>query len=351
MISIVIPTFNRSSNLIKTVKSILSQQYKDVEIIIVDNGPSTDDTFDKIKTLYKGTRIRYIRTSLSGVTYGRNLGNSIAQGEIIIQMDDDVTLIDTQTLNLVKRIIENESIDILGVLELNSKEDAERVIQKQTAIGGNRKIRINSLLTNIGHISSFYNISTGFEKLINMPKGIYHVDSFRSCFMAYKSSVLMKLANWDINYIAVGSRMGIREETDFLLRAKRHGFRVCYTNITAIWHRAGMRDESLSQRQRGIQRDFYYASAHTYMAVRDLLEQRRYGIFFSWLLYQLFLGGTKNPGLAKAFRKGGLTSTLWNFGGFWYGFLFAITHKRRLNIDLNECLLSDEFLADGVIET
>ena len=44
MISIVVPTFNRSHLLIETVKSILNQTYKDFELIVISDGAPVDDS-------------------------------------------------------------------------------------------------------------------------------------------------------------------------------------------------------------------------------------------------------------------------------------------------------------------
>jgi len=85
-VSVVIPAYNKVSLTIKAVESILSQSYKNIEIIVVDDG-STDDTrgslvpyADKIKYAYKNN---------GGACSARNLGINLAQGEYIGLLDCD----------------------------------------------------------------------------------------------------------------------------------------------------------------------------------------------------------------------------------------------------------------------
>jgi glycosyltransferase involved in cell wall biosynthesis len=335
-ISVVIPTFNRSADLIDTIRSILNQDFQRIEVIIVDNGPSTDDTYKKIKLILDDPRVRYFRTHLQGVTFGRNLGNSLAKGTLIIQMDDDVTLIDPKTLGIVNSLFKNSSLDILGVMELKNEEDFEIFMLKE-GVSGNW-ICVDNVLADTGQIDFLYNISTGYENFLRMPKGIYRIDSFRSCFLAYKSSVLSKIGNWDLNYISVGSKMGIREETDLLIRAKRKGLNIYYTNLTGIWHRAGKRDSSLTRRQGGLGRVFYCASAHSYMVVKDMIEQGRLWNMVKWLPFQLFWGAAKNPGMITALRQGGPLACLMTFLGFWYGLMFGMFQERKLTLDVTEVI-------------
>lgn len=58
-LSVIVPTFNRSSLLQKAVQSILNQDFKDLEIIISDDN-SSDDTKSVVENLQKSDkRIKY----------------------------------------------------------------------------------------------------------------------------------------------------------------------------------------------------------------------------------------------------------------------------------------------------
>ncbi|HEX8332302.1 MAG TPA: glycosyltransferase family 2 protein [Segetibacter sp.] len=92
-ISIIIPTLNRANTLRRTLTSIQGQSdLNGVEIIVVDNG-STDDTAEAVKEFISpnGT-LHYHYDAEPGLLTGRHLGASVAKGNILCFLDDDVEL-------------------------------------------------------------------------------------------------------------------------------------------------------------------------------------------------------------------------------------------------------------------
>lgn len=87
MISVVIPTYNRSSLIKRAAQSVLAQTYKDIELIIVDDG-STDDTAEVVASL-NDFRVRYVYQKNSGACVARNNGVDHASGEYIAFHDSD----------------------------------------------------------------------------------------------------------------------------------------------------------------------------------------------------------------------------------------------------------------------
>src|SRR5690349_17003226 len=85
-VSIIIPTFNRSSRLINAIESALRQTYTDFEIMVVDDG-STDDTRERLKP-YVG-RIRYVYQQNRGASAAKNKGIALATGKWVSILDDD----------------------------------------------------------------------------------------------------------------------------------------------------------------------------------------------------------------------------------------------------------------------
>ncbi len=92
MLSVIIPTYNRSSFLGEAIQSVLDQEFFrahpdfSYEIIVVDDG-STDNTKQVISSF--GKRVNYHYQKHKGVSVARNLGLELAQGDRIAFLDSD----------------------------------------------------------------------------------------------------------------------------------------------------------------------------------------------------------------------------------------------------------------------
>jgi glycosyltransferase involved in cell wall biosynthesis len=87
-VSVVIATYNRAGFIPETIDSVLGQRFKDLEVIVVDDG-STDGT-RRVLQPYK-SRIKYIYQENRGPSAARNLGTLHAKGSwISIQDSDDL---------------------------------------------------------------------------------------------------------------------------------------------------------------------------------------------------------------------------------------------------------------------
>ncbi|MBE3667213.1 hypothetical protein BOO35_19340 [Vibrio navarrensis] len=90
LVSVYITTHNRAGLLVRAVKSVLNQTYKNVEIIISDDG-SSDDTKQKVLDLQKKHKnIVYVRNEVpKGANNARNNALRVANGKYISGLDDD----------------------------------------------------------------------------------------------------------------------------------------------------------------------------------------------------------------------------------------------------------------------
>ncbi|WP_290146496.1 glycosyltransferase family 2 protein [Paramuribaculum intestinale] len=89
MISVIIPAFNVEQYISECLDSILRQQYKDIEIIVINDG-STDCTLDiLIEYSSKYSNIIIIDQENSGQSTARNKGIKEAKGEYIVFVDSD----------------------------------------------------------------------------------------------------------------------------------------------------------------------------------------------------------------------------------------------------------------------
>ena len=87
LVSIIIPVYNGSNYVGEAIDSALAQTYKNIEVIIVNDG-STDNTEDIVKS-YKDKRISYFKKENGGVSTALNLGIKKAKGEYISWLSHD----------------------------------------------------------------------------------------------------------------------------------------------------------------------------------------------------------------------------------------------------------------------
>jgi glycosyltransferase involved in cell wall biosynthesis len=85
-VSIIIPTFNRSTLVLNAIDSVLNQTFRDFELIVIDDG-STDDTCEKLQPYAEA--IRYHRQENRGVSAAQNKGVELARGRWISILGSD----------------------------------------------------------------------------------------------------------------------------------------------------------------------------------------------------------------------------------------------------------------------
>lgn len=89
LISVVIPAFNRADTIQKCIESVLAQTYRNIEVIVVDDG-SSDNTPDLVDLIEDSRVCKCIRLqSNNGACYARNKGAEAAKGAYIAFQDSD----------------------------------------------------------------------------------------------------------------------------------------------------------------------------------------------------------------------------------------------------------------------
>src|SRR4051794_29018143 len=89
MISIIVPVYNTQRYLSRCIDSILKQSYKDLEIILIDDG-STDNSLSVCQEYAsRDKRIKVLQKGNGGQGTARNMGLDICKGEYIGFVDSD----------------------------------------------------------------------------------------------------------------------------------------------------------------------------------------------------------------------------------------------------------------------
>jgi len=109
-VAVIIPVYNSSSFLDECIKSIISQTYKNIEIILINDG-STDNSLEIIKKYAtEDNRIRYYSIKNSGVSTARNTGLKMCTSSKVIFVDSDDMIVP----NLVEQLVRNsQNVDFV----------------------------------------------------------------------------------------------------------------------------------------------------------------------------------------------------------------------------------------------
>lgn len=116
LVSVVIPCHNQECFLPACLQSLLAQDYRPLEIIVVDDG-STDASAEVVKTFQKkqrnGLAVKYLYQSNQGAPYARNCGCRQANGEFIQFLDGDDVLFKDKILPQVDLFKELRDADVV----------------------------------------------------------------------------------------------------------------------------------------------------------------------------------------------------------------------------------------------
>ena len=110
--SIIIPVYNRPEELKELILSISKQSFKNLEVIIVDDG-SQISSIEIFQNFKKKLNISYFFTKNQGPALARNFGVKNANGEWIIFFDSDCT-IPNNYFKILEKFLNNNFIDFFG---------------------------------------------------------------------------------------------------------------------------------------------------------------------------------------------------------------------------------------------
>lgn len=207
-VSIIVAVKNESKTIKSCIDSLLTLDYPEYEIIIVDNN-STDNTLDILQTY--GDKIQILKHSTPGPSSCRNLGVKYSKGAFIAFIDGDCIA----SPNWLKELMKGFDLQDFGNIG---------------SVGGSQKSPEND--TYIGKIINLFFASVGFisDYVKSKSKGIIKVSHNPSCNVIYKREVFDKLL------LGFHENLWPGEDVEFDYRVVKQGYVILYNPEAVVYH-------------------------------------------------------------------------------------------------------------------
>jgi glycosyltransferase involved in cell wall biosynthesis len=181
-LSVIIPVYNREKFIEKCVRSIMAQSFKDLEIIVVNDG-STDSSRDIVANLAKkDTRIKIVDEPQSGVATARANGLKAAHGTYIMWCDSDDFFDKTMCAEMVAAI-KKERVDVVACgmkIVYQTKKDQHGIEDYvKLKFKGKQKLTLDVIVrTDVSLPTKIFKKSIIDKYGISFPLGLHFEDAY-----------------------------------------------------------------------------------------------------------------------------------------------------------------------------
>ncbi|NFG60722.1 glycosyltransferase [Clostridium sp. CMCC3677] len=203
LVSVIVPIYKVEKYLIRCVESIQKQTYKNLEIILVDDG--SPDSCGKMcdELAEKDKRIKVIHKVNGGLSDARNVGIEVAKGEYLVFVDSDDWL-DLDMIELLYNLCEQRDAEIAECSYRNLYMDG--IIEETRCTA--EIIEADSLLALEGMLDWKYFKPVAWNKLykksvfkdVRYPKGKIHEDEFTTYKYIYNANKIVYVDVSKYNY-------------------------------------------------------------------------------------------------------------------------------------------------------
>ena len=232
--SIIIPVYNRPDELDELLDSLTRQQYRDFEVIVVEDG-SAKTARDVVEKYLPQLRVQYFFIENVGQGFARNYGFAQAQGDYLIVFDSD-TIIPPHYLKTVNEQLSREFLDAYG--------GPDRADENFTALQKAISYAMTSFFTTGGIRGKTKNAGGAFQP--------------RSFNMGLSRRVFQETGGF--------AKRDMGEDIELGIRLQSHNYRMGLIPEAYVYHK-----------RRGTFRDFW-KQVHSFGRTRFLLDELHPGL-------------------------------------------------------------------------
>jgi len=264
-VSVLIPAWNEEVGIIKTIKSVLASEHKNVEIVVINDG-STDNT-DKLvrnfvqnfqdkksqKTEESSKNVQYLNIKNGGKAKALNRALTVAAGEIIITIDADCLMDRMAITNTLKRFGNQNVGAVCG-----------------NVVVGNRKKPVE-LMQQLEYLYGFF-----FKRADSVFNSVYIIGGAAA---AYRKTVLDEVGYFDEDIVT--------EDIEMSMRILSYGYKTRYAADAVTYTEGPSRWRCLfNQRLR-----WRFGRFQTFIKYKQLFfsAQQHHNRYFTFLLLPVAL--------------------------------------------------------------
>ena len=216
-VSVITVCYNSESTIESTIQSVLSQDYKDIEFIVID-GKSSDKTISIIEK-YKDKISKFISEKDEGMYFALNKGIKSATGDIIGFLHADDFYAHEKIISGIVKEFKSKKVDsIYGDLQYVSREDSNKIIRHWKSQEYNSKLFLKgwmpphptffvkrSCYEKYGSFNTAFSISSDYELMLRF---LYK----NKISTSYIPEVLVKMRTGGISNVTLQSRIKANKE-------------------------------------------------------------------------------------------------------------------------------------------
>ena len=244
IVSVIIPTLNRCDCLSSCLESLVAQDFKDFEVLVVDAG-STDGTAELVNKFSSRLNIKILSCE-RGLVKQMNMGFKHASGDITIRTDDDIVA----TRRWLSEVTETFRSDVriggvTGPTTVPPEFRAHRDLfyfQNKLTKGGFAwrflgKIYYSVFLEGLPLAvsrwfrSGAFSLGSNYEPSLKLQE-VLDVDNLEGCNMAVRRDLFLRVGGFDESFVGIGEYC----EPDLTFRIRSCGYRIVFNPRARIYH-------------------------------------------------------------------------------------------------------------------
>ncbi len=261
LISLIVPAYNEGMVIVPAVRNLLTLEYPDYEVIVVDDG-SNDDTYalaSQVSRESSKVRVRVVTKKNGGKADALNTGIALARGEFVMCMDGDTKLSKNALRAMIRHFDDPRVGGVAGNVRILNRENFLTKVQALEYIEGLAMVRK----------------AQSFVRTVNIIPG--------PCAM-FRKSVVRSLGGYDLDTFA--------EDCDMTLKLVVAGYHIAYEPLAVAWVETPSRLlDLLKQRYRWTRGILQAMRKHRYVFKHPLKS----GFLTSMTLWYMFFEGILWP--------------------------------------------------------